>query len=255
MEADLRHAIEDEQLLLYYQPKVDVKSAHIMGVEALVRWQKPEGTLVFPDQFIPLAEETGLIISLGQWVLKEACAQLARWQAQGMWIQMAVNVSAKQFHDGHLMQLVNDTLKDNGVDAKYLTLELTESLLMENPDHTVEILNQLRTLGLKLSMDDFGTGYSSLSYLKHLPLHELKIDSSFLSGIISKSEDHALISAMIYLAHEFGLKAVAEGVEDQKQLDLLNSLNCDEYQGYFFSRPVPVEDLTPMLTRSRSDLG
>jgi EAL domain-containing protein (putative c-di-GMP-specific phosphodiesterase class I) len=255
MEADLRHAIEDEQLLLYYQPKVDVKSAHIMGVEALVRWQKPDGTLVFPDQFIPLAEETGLIISLGQWVLKEACAQLARWQAQGMWIQMAVNVSAKQFHDGHLMQLVNDTLKDNGVDAKYLTLELTESLLMENPDHTVEILNQLRTLGLKLSMDDFGTGYSSLSYLKHLPLHELKIDSSFLSGIISKSEDHALISAMIYLAHEFGLKAVAEGVEDQKQLDLLNSLNCDEYQGYFFSRPVPVEDLTPMLTRSRSDLG
>jgi len=248
LEADLRHAIEDKELILHYQPKVDVKSGKIMGVEALVRWQKSDGKFVFPDQFIPLAEETGLIVPLGEWVLNEACAQMARWHAQGICIQVAVNVSARQFHAGNLLQFVSDTLKDTGVDARYLTLELTESLLMENPDQTVEILNQLMALGPKISMDDFGTGYSSLSYLKHLPLHELKIDRSFLADVTTNPEDKALVSAMIYLAHEFGLQVVAEGVEAQEQLDLLTSLNCDHYQGYFFSRPVKVEDLAPMFS-------
>ncbi|GJL59176.1 MAG: hypothetical protein NPIRA03_20330 [Nitrospirales bacterium] len=247
MEADLRHAIEGDQLLLYYQPKVEVKSGHIIGVEALVRWQKPDGTLIFPDQFIPLAEETGLIIALGEWVLKEACAQLARWQAQGIWIQVAVNVSAKQFNDGYLVHLVRETLQSRGVDAKYLTLELTESLLMGNAEQAVETLNHLMALGPKISMDDFGTGYSSLSYLKRFPIHELKIDRSFLTDITHNPEDRALVSAVIYLAHEFSLTVVAEGVENQEQLDLLNSLNCDHYQGYFFSRPIKVEALATLL--------
>lgn len=247
MEADLRHAIEGDQLLLYYQPKVEVKSGHIIGVEALVRWQKPDGTLIFPDQFIPLAEETGLIIPLGEWVLKEACAQLAQWQAQGIRIQVAVNVSAKQFNDGYLVDLVRETLQSKGVDAKLLTLELTESLLMGNAEQAVETLNHLMALGPKISMDDFGTGYSSLSYLKRFPIHELKIDRSFLTDITHNPEARALVSAMIYLGHEFSLTVVAEGVENQEQLDLLTTLNCDHYQGYFFSRPIRVEALAPML--------
>ena len=247
LEADLRHALKTDQLLLYYQPKVDVKSGQVVGVEVLVRWQKPDGTLIFPDQFIPLAEETGLIVALGEWVLKEACAQMARWQAQGVRIQVAVNVSAKQFHGGVLTQVVGDILRSTGIEAQYLTLELTESLLMTNAEQAVETLNQLMALGPKISMDDFGTGYSSLSYLKRFPLHELKIDRSFLTDMTNNPEARALVSAMIYLAHEFGLKVVAEGVEERKQLDLLRTLDCDEYQGYFFSRPVKLEDLAPML--------
>jgi EAL domain-containing protein (putative c-di-GMP-specific phosphodiesterase class I) len=249
LEADLRHAIfAGDQLLLHYQPKVDVKSGQITGVEALIRWQKPDGQLVFPDSFIPLAEETGLILPIGEWVLREACAQLARWQGQGLWIQVAVNLSVKQFHAGNLVELVTDILKHSGVDKQYLTLELTESLLMDNAEEAVETLSRLIILGVKISMDDFGTGYSSLSYLKRFPLHELKIDRSFLMDMTRDSDDQALVAAMIYLAHEFGLKVVAEGVEKQEQLEILLGLNCEEYQGYFFSRPVSALDLAPMLS-------
>ncbi|MDR4494610.1 MAG: EAL domain-containing protein [Nitrospirales bacterium] len=248
LEVDLRHAIEGEQLLLYYQPKVDVKNGHIVGVEALIRWQKPDGKMIFPDQFIPLAEDTGLIVPLGEWVLNEACAQMARWQTQGLCIQVAVNVSAKQFHAGNLVRFVSETLNAHGVDPQYLTLELTESLLMKNAEEAISTLTHLMALGPKISMDDFGTGFSSLSYLKRLPLHELKIDRSFLTDITNNSGDKALVSVVIYLAHEFGLQVVAEGVETQEQLDLLVSLHCDQYQGYFFSRPVKIEDLAPMLS-------
>jgi len=248
LEADLRHAIDGEQLILHYQPKVDVKSGQITGVEALVRWQKPDGKFIFSNEFIPLAEETGLIVAIGEWALKEVCAQLARWQAQGLWIHVAVNLSAKQFRAGNLVQFVGDTLKSNGVDGQYLTLELSESLLMENALQAVETLNRLMAYGLRISMDGFGTGYSSLSYLKRLPLHELKIDRSFVMGITSNWKDRAVVSAVIYLAHELGLRVVAEGVEKKEQLDIITSLDCDEYQGNFFSRPVGVLDLTAMLT-------
>ena len=248
LEADLRRAIDGEQLMLHYQPKVDVKSGQITGVEALVRWQKPDGKFIFPDKFIPLAEETGLIVAIGEWVLKEACAQLARWQAQGLWTHVAVNLSAKQFRAGNLVQLVGDTLKCNGVDGQYLTLELTESLLMENAEQAEETLNRLMALGLRISMDDFGTGYSSLSYLKRFPLHELKLDRSFLMDITSNRQGRALVSAVICLAHELGLRVVAEGVEKKEQLDIIISLDCDEYQGNFFSRPVGVLDLTAILS-------
>jgi diguanylate cyclase (GGDEF)-like protein len=248
MESDLRHAIESEQLVLHYQPKVDVKSGQITGVEALIRWQKPDGQLVFPDSFIPLAEETGLILPMGEWVLREACAQLARWQAQGLCIHVAVNLSVKQFHAGNLVELVTDILKHSGVDEQYLTLELTESLLMENAEEAVETLSRLILLGVRISMDDFGTGYSSFTYLKRFPLHELKIDRSFLMDMTGGSADQTLVAAMIYLAHEFNLKVVAEGVEKQEQLDILLGLDCEEYQGYLFSRPVGLLDLAPMLS-------
>jgi diguanylate cyclase (GGDEF)-like protein len=249
MEGDLRRAIfEGDQLILHYQPQVHVKNGQIQGVEALVRWQKPDGSFVFPDHFIPLAEETGLILPLGEWVLNEACTQWARWQTQGVTMHVSVNLSAKQFHANNLVQLVKDTLMSHSMDAGYLMLEITESLVMENPEQAVETLNRLIGLGVKLSIDDFGTGYSSLSYLKRFPLHELKIDRSFLNDITDDPEGRALVSAMIYLAHAFKLKVVAEGVEEQRQLDILASLDCDEYQGYFFSRPVSVEDLSPMLS-------
>jgi len=249
LEAELRQAIiEGGQLVLHYQPKVNVKSGHIKGVEALIRWQQPDGQFKFPDQFIPLAEETGLISQIGNWVLKEACTQLARWQAQGLWIQMAVNISAKQFHDDNFVELVKHTLKSHGVNEQYLTLEMTETLLMENAEQAVKTLKRLMTLGVKISMDDFGTGYSSLSYLKQFPMQELKIDRSFLKDITKNSEAKALVATMIFLAHKFELKVVAEGVETQEQLEMLSQLDCEEYQGYFFSRPVSAMDLAPMLS-------
>ncbi|MEJ2230287.1 MAG: EAL domain-containing protein [Nitrospirales bacterium] len=248
MEVDLRHAIDGQELILHYQPKVDIKSGRISGVEALVRWQKPNGTLIPPNDFIPLAETTGLIVPMGKWVLSKACEQLARWQSEGVWIHVAVNCSAKQFQKGNLVQNVEGTIKDYGIDPKYLTLELTESLLMEYPERVVEILDQLMALGLRISMDDFGTGYSSLSYLKRFPLHELKIDHSFIKDLNSNLEDQALVSSVIYLAHEFGLHVVAEGVEDEAQLEILTRLGCDTYQGYFFSRPVGVQELALMLS-------
>ncbi len=248
LEADLRSAIEDNQLVLHYQPKVDVKSGQIKGVEALVRWQLPDGSLRFPDHFIPLAEDTDLILPLGEWVLQEACAQMARWKTRDLELQVAVNLSFKQFRANNLVPFVSQVLLDHDLDGQYLTLELTESLVMDNPEQAVQILKQLIALGVKLSIDDFGTGYSSLSYLKRFPLHELKIDRSFLRDMANDPEDRALVSAMIYLAHEFNLNVIAEGVENQEQLDMLLSLNCDQYQGYFFSRPICVQDLDPMLS-------
>ncbi len=250
LEAALRHAIEAEQLLLHYQPQIDVKSGHIQGVEAVVRWEHPNGEILPPDDFIPLAEQSGMILQLGEWVLKEACAQLTCWQEEGKWINVSVNLSAKQFHTGNLVEIVRDTLTSYNFDQSYLTLELTESLIMENIQQAVETLNQLILLGVKISMDDFGTGYSSLSYLKHLPLHELKIDRAFMTGITDNPKDKALVSAIIYLAHEFGLKVVGEGVENQEQLDMLASLKCDEYQGYFFSSPISALTFTKILDES-----
>lgn len=253
LEADLRHALENDELLLYYQPKVDVKSNRLVGVEALIRWQKPDGKMVFPDQFIPLAEESGLIVPVGEWVLKTACTQLALWQAQGNWINVAVNLSAKQFYAGTLIDTVSRIIDQSGIDPGYLTLELTESLLMDDTTLAIGTLDGLMRLKPKISMDDFGTGYSSLSYLKTFPLNELKIDRSFLTGVNASRQDQALVSAIVYLAHEFGLQVVAEGVEDASQLAFLAGIGCDQYQGYLFSKPVPVAQIDPLLA-SRSIL-
>ena len=248
LEADLRHAIENNELVLHYQPQVDVKTGHIKGVEALIRWRQSDGNLRSPAQFIPLAEDTDLILPIGEWVIQEACAQMARWKTQGIELQVSVNLSLKQFRADNLVPFVNQTLVHYDLDGRFLTLELTESLVMDNPEQAVTTLNQLIALGVKLSIDDFGTGYSSLSYLKRFPLHELKIDRSFLKDMTTDYEDRALVSAMIYLAHEFNLKVIAEGVENQDQLEMLVDLGCDQYQGFFFSRPICEQDLTPMVS-------
>ncbi|MCB1852287.1 MAG: EAL domain-containing protein, partial [Gammaproteobacteria bacterium] len=248
LEADLRHAIQNDELVLHYQPKVDIKTNQVAGVETLVRWQRTTGELVYPNNFIPLAEECGLIRSIGVWVLQEACRQLAQWQSQGKWIHVAVNLSAKQLYGGGLVESVAQIIDASGIDPSYLTLELTESLFMEDADYTVQILNRLMALHTRISMDDFGTGYSSLSYLKAFPLHELKIDRSFLSGVNTNRHDQALVSAIVYLAHEFGLKVIAEGVEEASQLEFLATIGCDQYQGYLFSKPLPVAQITPMLS-------
>ncbi|MCP5418723.1 MAG: EAL domain-containing protein [Chromatiaceae bacterium] len=248
MEADLRHAIQNDELVLHYQPKVDIKTNQVTGVETLVRWQRTTGELVYPNNFIPLAEECGLIHAIGVWVLQAACRQLAQWQSQGKWIHVAVNLSAKQLYGGGLVETVAKIIDANGIDPSYLTLELTESLFMEDADYTVQTLNRLMALNTRISMDDFGTGYSSLSYLKAFPLHELKIDRSFLSGVNANRHDQALVSAIVYLAHEFGLTVIAEGVEEASQLEFLATIGCDQYQGYLFSKPLPVAQITPMLS-------
>jgi len=252
MEANLRRAIDaGDQLLLYYQPKVLVENDQMVGVEALIRWRKPDGSFVYPDQFIPLAEETDLIIPIGNWVIHEACHQLAKWQANGLHIGTAVNLSGKQLFTGDLVDYVRTTLAASGVKASLLTLELTESSLMENVELAIHTMQELHSLGVKLAIDDFGTGYSSLSYLKKFPFHELKIDRSFLERVTIDRQDRALVSSLTYIAHEFDLYVVAEGVEDQEQLNVLNSVGCDQYQGYHFSRPVPIAELeTLMLSAS-----
>lgn len=250
MEADLHRALENDELLLYYQPKVDIATGRMNSVESLIRWQKNDNSLVSPGDFIPLAEETGLIVPMGSWVLQQACAQLARWHAYGMEMHVAVNLSVKQFLAGDLVNTVERSLQTTGANPRFLTLELTETLLMENPDLAVETLRQLKSLGVSLSMDDFGTGYSSLGNLKRFPLDELKIDRSFIADVNENKEGRALVSAVVYLAHEFGLKVVAEGVETQEQLDFLTDIKCDTYQGFFFSRPVPVSTLQLLIEKS-----
>jgi len=249
MEADLRHAIKNNELMLYYQPQIDIKSNHVTGFEALIRWQKPDGKMIFPDQFIPLAEESGLIIPIGEWVLERACSQLAHWQTQGNWVSVAVNLSAKQFYDGGLVDTVSRIIAETGIDPSYLTLELTESLLMDDATLAVDTLGNLMALQLKISLDDFGTGYSSLSYLKSFPLNELKIDRSFITELSTNQKDQALVSAIVYLAHEFGLLVVAEGVEDESQLAFLSSIGCDQYQGYLFGKPMSITEIALMLSQ------
>ncbi|MDJ0807987.1 MAG: EAL domain-containing protein [Gammaproteobacteria bacterium] len=252
MEADLRHAIENHKLELYYQPQNCLASGVITGLEALIRWRIDDDTMRPPGEFIPLAEETGLIVPIGSWVIEEACRQIATWQKKGLSIHVSMNVSAKQFTDSDLVNVVNKALKKSSIDPTDLTLEVTESLFAKNTDRIVAVLEKLRNLGVKIAIDDFGTGYSSLSYLKHLPVDELKIDRSFIMDIKKSRKDRALVKATIFLAHEFGLKVVAEGVEEQEQLEFLNKVKCDVYQGFYFARPAPAEEIDSLL-ENRSD--
>jgi len=251
LETDLRKAIEREELFVYYQPKVDLASGMIVGVEALLRWQHPELGLVSPAQFIPIAEETGLIIPIGEFVLRAACAQNKRWQDQGLPpIRMAVNLSTVQFRDPDLQKHVTQTLRATGLAPTYLELELTESVLAHKADATIATLHGLKDMGVHLSIDDFGTGYSSLSYLKRFPIDSLKIDQSFIREVTTNTEDAAITTSIILMGKSLKLKVVAEGVESPSQLALLKVLECDEAQGYLFSRPVPADELAKLLTKS-----
>ena len=249
----LRHALERSELLLHYQPQVNLRTGAVVGVEALIRWKHPELGMVSPGRFIPLAEETGLITSIGEWVLRMACAQNRKWQDAGIApITVAVNLSARQFAQKDLVQNVARVLRETRLEARYLELELTEGMVMHNPAEAIVTLNALRDMGVQLSIDDFGTGYSSLNYLKRFPVHRLKIDQSFVRDITTDADDAAIVRAVISLGHTLNLKVIAEGVETAEQLQFLRLSACDEKQGYYFSKPLPVEDATKMLTDGKS---
>lgn len=248
MEHCLRKALEREEFLVQYQPKVDIRSGRILGVEALIRWQHPKMGLTLPNQFIPLAEETGLIAPISEWIINAACAQNKTWQNAGLSpIDVAVNISARQFQQGDLASVIRAALDRNRLDPQYLSLELTESLLINNPDRAVDLLYQLKDVGIGLSLDDFGTGYSSLSYLKRFPVDAVKIDQSFVREITSNPDDAAIAGAIVAMAHSLNLKVIAEGVETLHQFEFLKSLNCDEMQGYFISRPVPANEIAFLM--------
>jgi EAL domain-containing protein (putative c-di-GMP-specific phosphodiesterase class I) len=243
LENDLRDAIANAQFELYYQAQV-VGEGRLTGVEALVRWRHPQRGLVSPAQFIPLAEESGLILPLGQWVLEVACSQLATWALQPAMahLTVAVNVSARQFHQVNFVAVVQDVLKRTGANPKRLKLELTESLLVDDVQATIAKMNALKLDGVGFSLDDFGTGYSSLSYLKRLPLDQLKIDQGFVRNILTDPNDVAIAKMVIVLAESMGLAVIAEGVELAAQRDVLARHGCHAYQGYLFSRPLPIAE-------------
>src|SRR6185295_11168900 len=248
LETTLRRAVQNKEFLLHYQPKVSVDALEITGVEALIRWHHPQLGLISPAEFIPLAEDTGLIIPIGQWVLKEACLQNKRWQNQGFArIRMAVNISARQLHDQAFADTVIRILRETNLEPEYLELELTESSIMQNVELAANVLSRLKSMGIYCSIDDFGTGFSSLASLKRLPINALKIDKSFVSEAPSEPDDAALVMAIVTLAHNLRLKVIAEGVETEEQLRLLHLLRCDEIQGGLFSKPLPADALESLL--------
>ena len=248
LESNLRKAIQNEEFTVHYQPRVSVDSLTITGVEALVRWQHPQLGLISPSEFIPLAEDAGLIVPIGEWVLRTACMQGQRWRDQGVApIQIAVNISARQFHDQDFSQTVIRILEETGLSPKYLELEVTESSIIQDERFAAGMLSRLKSMGINILIDDFGTGFSSLASLKRLPIDALKIDKSFVREATSDPDDAALVMAIITLAHNLRLKVVAEGVETEDQLRFLQLLRCDEIQGYFFSKPLPAERLAAVF--------
>ena len=255
MKTMLRRALEREEFMLCYQPKVDVRTNRAIGVEALIRWNSQQLGFVSPKDFIPLAEETGLIVPIGEWALRTACAQNKGWQDMGYDpLVMSVNLSARQFREKNLVDRIMGVLDETGLEARYLDLEITESLLMNNADSTVAVLERLHQLGVGLSIDDFGTGYSSLAYLKRFPVQSLKIDQSFVRDLTTDADNAAIVTAVVAMAKSLKLKVIAEGVETREQLDFLAKLRCDEYQGYYFGNPVPADSFIKFLEQPRHRL-
>ena len=256
LERDLRQALDNGEFLLHYQPQVNFASGAIVGVEALVRWQQPERGIVPPGEFIPLAEETGLIVPLGEWVLREACRQAQAWRDAGLpETSMSVNLSARQFRAPDLVQTMLGILAETGLEARFLEMEITESMLMYDPEGAITVLDELQKHGIRFAMDDFGTGYSSLNYLKRFPIHKLKIDQSFVRNVTTDPDDAAITNAVIELSHGLNLKVIAEGVETEGQRIFLHANGCDEMQGYLFSRPIPAEEMGALLAANRQQLA
>ena len=256
LENDLRHAIEKDELELHYQPKIDLRTGQIVGMEALVRWHHPEMGMIPPAQFIPAAEISGLIIPIGAWVLRAACHQIKAWKNSG-WenIRIAVNLSAVQFRNKDLLEQISTILDETGVAADNLELEITESMIMDDIDAASSTMRLLHKLGILISIDDFGTGYSSLNHLKRFPISTVKIDRSFVRDITTDTDDAAIISAIVSMAHSMGLRVVAEGVETEAQLAYLRRLDCDDMQGYLFSPPVPHDEAEELLRKEQHTEG
>jgi diguanylate cyclase (GGDEF)-like protein len=252
LEQSLRKAIQNDELLLHYQPQVDIETGQIIGVEALVRWMHPEFGLIAPSEFIPLAEEIGLICDLGYWIMLSACQQSKAWHESGLPpVVLSVNVSASQFQHHDFLSQVDTVLELSGLEPQWLQLEITESVLVQEVEQTVERLNELKRRGIQIAVDDFGTGYSSLSYLKKFSIDVLKIDRVFIRDIVHNSNDQAITNAVIRLAHDLNLKVVAEGVEFQEQLECIKTPQCDAMQGFLFSAPLPPKEMEKLLYSSR----
>ena len=253
IESNLRRALERKEFFLVYQPQMEIESGRITGVEALIRWQHPELGLVTPDKFISIAENSGLILPIGEWVLRTACGQARRWQQEGLLAgPMAVNVSPVQFRHEGFADLIRDVLRETRLPPEQLELELTEGLLLHNADVTSTVLQELKEMGLKLAIDDFGTGYSSLSYLRQFPVSKLKIDASFVREVNANPDDALIIVAIISMAKSLKLRVIAEGVENEAQLAFLQEYGCDEIQGHFFSRPIMAAEVTAILAGPRT---
>lgn len=245
---ELREAVNNKEFVLYYQPKIDIRTREIIGMEALIRWDSPKTGLIFPDKFIDLAEDAGLIFPIGEWVIKEACRQNKMWIDKGYKPRrVSVNISPRQFQYYNFIDTVYEALEETGLPPKYLGLEITESIAIYDIEHTMELLEELKALGVFIIMDDFGTGYSSLTYLNEMSIDELKIDRSFIAGLENKEKNRAIANTIILLAKEFNILVTAEGVETRGQLDILEKLGCHKAQGYYFSKPIPAKEFEKLL--------
>ena len=255
LEEDLVNALAREEFVVHYQPRIDLATGLVIGVESLVRWRHPERGLVLPSEFIPSAEKSGLIRPIGEWVLRQACEDTAAWRDAGLPpLSMAVNLSAAQFHETDLVNLVREALESSNLDPEQLELEITETLMMQERDtKVVPTLKRLRDLGVHISVDDFGTGYASLTYLRQFPVSKVKVDQSFVQGITDIAQDKAIVEAVIRLGHGLNMTVTAEGVEDEEVVYFLKAWNCDEAQGFLFSRPLPARDLVVLLGAQASE--
>jgi diguanylate cyclase (GGDEF)-like protein/PAS domain S-box-containing protein len=253
LENSLRKSLKREEFLLHYQPRINLETGQFISMEALIRWNHPDLGLVSPAEFIPLAEITGLIIPIGEWVLRTACAQNKAWQDAGFPpMRVAVNISAKQFHLDNLVKTISGVLKETGLKPEFLELEITENSIMQDTELTVSLLHELKAMGVKLSIDDFGTGYSSLGYLKNFPIDTLKIDRSFVRDITTNPDDAAIATTIITLGHSLNFKVIAEGVETVEQFSFLKEQLCDQIQGFYFCRPLPVEEFEKVIIETQN---
>jgi EAL domain-containing protein (putative c-di-GMP-specific phosphodiesterase class I) len=253
LENSLRQAMEQNEFLVHYQPLIDLKSGQVVGAEALLRWRHPEMDMVSPSVFIELAEESGVIIPLGEWMIGVVCRQIHTWQQEGTRIiPISVNISLRQFQQSDLPQKIEALLKDNNVDPFFLEIELTESTVMQDVDAAAKMLQRVKKRGIRLAIDDFGTGYSSLVHLKRFHIDKLKIDQSLVRELVDNADDSAIVRAIISMAHNLRLVVVAEGVETRKQLDFLKVLHCDQIQGYFFSEALPAESFASLLREGKA---
>ena len=256
LEVALRGALEGNRFVLHYQPKLDLSTGRVCGVEALLRWNRPGHGLVYPAEFVPVLEETGMVVRIGDWIIDEACRQIADWHAQGVRdVRVAINVSSRQFVEGDLEGVVRAAIGRHGIEPGMLELELTESALMTNAERTIEVLDRLKALGIRIAIDDFGTGYSSLAYLKRFPIDKLKIDIAFVRDIVTSPDDAAIALAIISMAHSLHMQVIAEGVETRAQMAYLRRHRCDEIQGFHFSRALPADQLARLVRENRENPG